>query len=215
MSLSVFPSDQEFEQAINALKQGGIVAFPTETFYGLAVDPENDQAIASLFALKKRATGKPLSLLVPDLEILSSSVHSIPLPYKKLFSVFWPGPLTLVFPAPTNSSPLLTGDDNTLAIRISSNPVAQHLCRLWGRSFTATSANISGKPALVTAAEVHDLWGDEIACVLDGGETPGGKGSTIVRCVEREYTCHILRDGVISASLISQALPLNYIVCKS
>ncbi len=214
MSFSVFPSDHEFEQALNTLKEGGIVAFPTETFYGLAVDPENDQAIASLFALKKRATGKPLTLLVPDLEVLSSTVDFIPLPYKKFISVFWPGPLTLVFPARTNTSHLLTGDDNTLAIRISSNPVAQHLCQLWGRSFTATSANISGESALVTAAEVHDLWGDEIGCILDGGEAPGGKGSTIVRCTEQEYACHILRDGVISAKLISQALPLNYIVCK-
>ncbi len=215
MSLFVYPSDHAFEQALSALQEGGIVAFPTETFYGLAVDPENDQAISSLYTLKKREISKPLSLLVPNLKNLSSSVRSIPLPYKKLISVFWPGPLTLIFPAHTTTSSLLTGGGDTLAIRISSNPVAQHLCELWGKPFTATSANISGEPALVTASEVHDLWGDQVSFILDGGEAPGGKGSTIVRCVGKEYTCRILRDGVISVKKISQALPLNYIVCKS
>lgn len=215
MSLSAFPCEHDFEQALHALKHGGIVAYPTETFYGLAVDPENVQAIASLFELKKRDSGKPISLLVPDIEVLSSSVRSIPFPYQKLMRNFWPGPLTLIFPALSNTSSLLTGGGDTLAIRISSNPVAQHLCKLWGSPLTATSANMSGEPALVTATEVQDLWDDMVTFTLDGGKTSGGKGSTIMRCIEKDRECHILRDGVISTNTLAQALPDDYIICKS
>lgn len=215
MSHSNFPCEHDFQQAISALKRGEIVAYPTETFYGLAVDPKNDQAMSSLFKLKRREVVKPISLLAPNLEVLSSSVRYIPSPYEKLFSFFWPGPLTLVFPANAVVSSLQTGVEDTLAIRISSNPVARHLCELWGAPLTATSANISGKKPFVTAGEVAELWGNKLGFILDGGEVPGGKGSTIVHCMEKEKKCYILRAGVISAKSISRVLPLYDIVCKS
>ena len=215
MSYSIFPCEHDFQQAISALKRGDIVGYPTETFYGLAVDPENAQAMNSLFKLKRREVGKPISLLVPNLEVLSSSVRYISPAYEKLFSLFWPGPLTLVFPANAVRSSLQAGGVDTLAIRISSNPVARHLCELWGTTLTATSANISGEKPFVTAGEVEKLWGNKLGFILDGGEVPGGNGSTIVHCMEKKKKCNILREGAISTESISRILPLYDIVCKS
>jgi L-threonylcarbamoyladenylate synthase len=201
----LLPCATDYQQAVQILKQGGIVAYPTETFYGLAVDPENDQAIAALYSLKKRETQKKFSLLVPDLEVLSTCVSSISEPYQTLIDVFWPGPLTLVFSAKPGGLSSLTLESDTLAIRISSHPVAAMLCSLWGRPLTATSANISGEAACVTADQVKNLWGEQVGFVLDGGRVPGGKGSTIVHC-ERGI-CSILRAGVIPRKDIIRALP--------
>ena len=201
-------------QAIETLKKGGIVAYPTETFYGLAVDPENDQAVDSLYALKRREKNKPISLLIPDLEYISKLVSSVPEPYEKLIESFWPGPLTLIFPVFDNVLPKLTGEDKTIAVRISSSPVAEKLCTAMGKAITATSANLSGEPALVTATEVANLWGDKISCIIDGGSAPGGKGSTILRYSENKNECHIIRDGVISRDAIAAVLPFNYTICN-
>lgn len=208
-------SEKDFALALQALKKGGIVAYPTETLYGLAVDPANEQAIAALFALKRRERHKPLSLLVSSLEQLSSLVSSVPKPYARLIDAFWPGPLTLVFPARKKLSSTLTGGEDTIAIRISSHPVAQQLCSRWGGAITATSANVSGETALVTAAQVADALGEQVSFILDGGTSPGGKGSTIVRCVEKEQGCQILREGVIAGKDLRKILDPNYRICKS
>ncbi|MCF8056128.1 MAG: threonylcarbamoyl-AMP synthase [Desulfocapsa sp.] len=206
-------SELDYQQALVTLQQGGVVAYPTETFYGLAVDPENDQAIAALYALKKRERQKKLSLLVPNLKVLSSCTSFISIPYQHLIEVFWPGPLTLVFPAKENVFPCLTGEGKTLAIRISSHPIAAKLCLLWGRPLTATSANVSGETGFVTADQVRRQWGGKVGSLLDGGKVPGGQGSTIVCCTES--TCRILRTGVISEKEIAEALPDSCSLSKS
>ena len=213
MPAALFPSEQAYQQALQTLRQGGIVAYPTETFYGLAVDPENDRAIKALYSLKKRESQKQLSLLVPDLGVLSSCIPFISKPYQSLIDVFWPGPLTLVFPAKQDTFPCLTGGSDTLAIRISSHPVAAKLCSLWGRPLTATSANVSGEAAFVAADQVKSQWDDQIASILDGGRVPGGKGSTIVCC--EGSICRILRSGVIPSKEIAQALPNGYALSHS
>ena len=186
------------------MKNGGIVAYPTETFYGLAVDPLNDQAISALYTLKKRDRRKPLSLLVPDKAVLSSYIRFFPPIYQSLTESFWPGPLTLIFPAQPDTSLMLRGGGDTLAIRISSHPVAQKFCSLWGGALTATSANESGKPPLESAVQLKNLWGEGIDYVLDGGPVPGGKGSTILEIVYD--TIQIRRNGVVSAKEIFQVL---------
>jgi L-threonylcarbamoyladenylate synthase len=211
----VQPCNHDFEQALQSLKQGGIVAYPTETFYGLAVDPENDQAIAALYALKQREKRKPLSLLVSNLEQLLCVASSCSKSYEKLIDAFWPGPLTLIFPAKKHISSALTGGGTTVAVRISSHPVATELCRLWGRALTATSANVSGSEPLVSASDVRALLGDQISFILDGGTTPGGKGSTIIRCLDKKKICQIIREGAIDTLEISQNLPSHDIICKS
>lgn len=214
MYSSLQPTDICFAKAIDTLNNGGIVAYPTETSYGLAVDTENDQAIKSLYALKKRDKAKAISLLIPDLKYLSKLVSSCPAPYETLIQSFWPGPLTLIFPALDAVSKKLTAKDKTIAIRISSHPVAEKLCVSFGRPITATSANISGEQAIVTATEIKLLLGDEIACLLDGGKSPGGKGSTIIRCMNSQKKCQIIRDGAISREAISNVLPADYTICN-
>ncbi len=198
------PSLEQYQIALETLKKGGIVAYPTETFYGLAVDPWNDQAISALYTLKKRDRRKPLSLLVPNKAVLASYIRFFPPLYQSLTESFWPGPLTLIFPAQSNTSLLLRGGGDTLAIRISSHPVAQMLCSLWGGALTATSANESGKPPLESAAQLKDLWGNEVDYVLDGGPVPGGKGSTILEIVHDNV--QIRRNGVVVAKAIFQVL---------
>jgi len=211
----VQPSERDFEHALQCLRQGGIVAYPTETFYGLAVDPENEQAITALYALKGREEQKPISLIIQDVTQLSSLACSFPEGYKSLIDSFWPGPLTLIFPAQKHISSVLTGGGRSLAIRISSHPVARKLCESWGGALTATSANISGEAPLVSAQDIHDMFGEKLSFVLDGGLTPGGQGSTIVHCSDREKECTVIREGVISISKIALKLPSHYNICKS
>jgi L-threonylcarbamoyladenylate synthase len=208
------PNELCYLKAIDALKNGGIVAYPTETFYGLAVDPDNDQAIESLYSLKKREKQKAVSLLIPDYTYLSSLVSSRPAPYNMLIESFWPGPLTLIFSALDTVSNKLTDSENTIAIRVSSNCIAQKLCSSWGNAITATSANISGERAMITAAEVVKQWGNKITYIIDGGTTPGGNGSTILRCLKDQTQCEIVREGSITKEQIVNILPSHYTICN-
>ena len=209
------PGKHEYERAIRTLRQGGIVAYPTETFYGLAVDPKNAQAIKALYTFKKRDADKPVSLLIPSRNDLPTVISSCQDSYLKLMEFFWPGPLTLVFPASKLLSPLLTCPRKTVALRVSSHPVASKLCKLWGGALTATSANISGAKPLVNASDVCEILGGKLSYVLDGGKTPGGKGSTILHCLDARRECKIIRDGVIGKSDILKKLPPHFIICKS
>ncbi len=200
--LTSYPAAEDLQRAVAVLAQGGIVAFPTETFYGLAVDPGNEQALQALFQLKDRPFEKPILVLIQQPQDLSALVSSIPPLYAPLMKTFWPGPLTLVFPASERVSAILTGGSKGIAVRISSHPVAMQLGRLWKKPFTATSANKSGMPAACTATEVRQIFGDTIDCILDGGPTRGGKGSTVVGI--RQEKLHLIRDGALNFSLFNQ-----------
>ena len=186
---------QCIEQAVEIIKEGGVVAFPTETYYGLAADPFNDKALGRIFAAKARPQHKPILNLVESrdqIPMLADGVSELLCP---LMEKFWPGPLTLVFPARKNISKLLTGGTNTVGVRVSSHQVAQCLVEAMGCPITATSANISGQPAAKTALEVTRQLGGQVDLVIDGGPTPGGQGSTIVGLKGREL--HLVREGVI------------------
>ena len=170
----------DLNRAVAVLNEGGVVAFPTETYYGLAVDPLNPMALNYLFTLKQRDIAKPILTLVDDRESLSSLVHEIPIVYNQLMEKFWPGPLTLIFQAKINLPILLTAGTSTIGVRQSSHPFARQLLRAFGRPITATSANISGQDAAVDAYEVKAHFGDQIDMVFDGGRAPGILGSTII-----------------------------------
>ena len=182
---------QDLQRAVAAIRGGGVVGIPTETYYGLAVDPENEQALSALFRIKQRPLTKPVLLLISRLEQLEPLVASIPEGYRRLIDSHWPGPLTLVFPAGPTVSPLLSAGTGTIGIRQTPHPLARRLIDMLGGPITATSANISaGSPAL-SAARVREIFGDRLAWVVDGGETDPGAGSTVVNirhgrlCVER------------------------------
>lgn len=173
-------SDQAINQAVSLIKKGGVVAFPTETYYGLAVDPFNEEALARLFAVKCRPLDKAILCLIDGIAAISFFCDRVEEIYNPLMAKFWPGPLTLLFKARLELSPMLTCDRGTIGLRVSSDPVAHALCREARQPVTATSANLSGKEALTTPQEVEEQLGSRIDLIIDGGRTPGGLGSTIV-----------------------------------
>lgn len=158
------------------------MAFPTETYYGMGVDPFNEEALARLFAVKKRPMNMPILVLVEGPEMLDLLVDDIPERYRPLMDRYWPGPLTLLFPAKKELSELLTGGTGTIGIRQSPNPLVGRLLHAWKKPITATSANISGETPAAAASAVIDSFADEIDYVIDGGSTPGGQCSTILGC---------------------------------
>jgi L-threonylcarbamoyladenylate synthase len=170
----------QLADAVRQLKKGAIVAFPTETFYGLAVDPFCRAAVVALFKLKMRATDKPILVLIEHTEQLSLLVESVPRQYVPLMERYWPGPLTLIFPAKRSLPVELTGGTGTIGVRISSHPLARDLVRATGIPLTATSANVSGSPPPQTAQAVSAMFGPSLCYVLDGGKTAGGLSSTVV-----------------------------------
>jgi len=198
-------SDTAIKRAVADLRQGGVVAFPTETYYGLAVDPFNPDALSRLFAVKKRQTDKPILTLVSDRKQLAQLVRNIPEPFQTLMDRFWPGPLTLVIEGGPGLPSLLTGHTSTVGVRQSSHPVARQLCSSFGSAITATSANISGYAPAVNAGEIIHTFGTEIDLVIDGGTTPGGAGSTLIGLENGRL--QLIRDGVIPFAEVTAAVP--------
>lgn len=188
-------------QAATIIRAGGIVAIPTETYYGLAVNPFNEQALRRLFKVKQRPSTKPVLVLIDNKDRLKDLISDFPLSYQKLCNAYWPGPLTLLFPALPHLNSLLTGATSTIGVRISSCRTATELCRAVDLPITATSANISGKTPASTAAEVMDCLGGEIDLLIDGGRLESKGCSTII--AERDGNIHIKRQGIIDLSTLS------------
>jgi L-threonylcarbamoyladenylate synthase len=196
-------SGREIEQAASLLRAGGIVAFPTETYYGLGVNPLREDGLVRLFQVKNRPALKPVLVLVADREQVSLLAREISPTARTLMDRFWPGPLTLVLPARPELSPHLTGGTDTVGVRLSPHPVAAGLLRTFGGPLTATSANRSGHVPAVTAEEVRAAFGCELDMILDGGRTPGEKGSTLVGVSGNRITC--IREGRIPFAEVLQA----------
>ena len=176
-------SAQHLAAAVDALRTGGVVAFPTETFYGLAVDPRSALAVRKIYSLKGRPADQPLPLIAASLEQVAEQVGSITALASRLASRGWPGPLTLIIPA----SPLLCPDvhlsTGKVAVRVPDDPIARALAASAGHPITSTSANVSGQPPCSTPEQVVEAFGDRLDVLdvlIDGGPTPGGLPSTIV-----------------------------------
>lgn len=202
MSGDLVLSDTTFQRAASILRAGGVVAFPTETYYGLAADPFNEQAVDRIYRIKQRSRELPILLLVKDSHQLPLVALSTPPIYQELIRHFWPGPLSLVFPAHATCPSRLTGNTGTIAVRQSPHPIAHRLLAAFGGPLTATSANISGKPAAITAQQVEQFFGSQLDLVIDGGGTPGGQGSTLVGL--RDGALYCLRQGKVDFSLVQQ-----------
>jgi len=188
--------DAALEKARQVLLSGGIVAYPTESFYGLAVDVGNEEAIERLFSLKNREKGKPFLIILPGIEILEKYVENISDKALKLIKEFWPGGLTMLFKANRQVSTLLTAGSGKIGVRYSSHPLATSVARSINRPVTGTSANISGFPPCVRAKEVYEYFGKTVDLILDNGPTKGGKGSTILDVTTKQPV--ILREGMVS-----------------
>ena len=191
----VQPEADLIAQAAAVLKGGGVIAYPTETFYGLGVDAKNEKAIERLFAVKGRDFKNPIPVVIGDISKLNQLVTDVPSLAQELIARFWPGPLTLIFAAAPSIPDRLTAGTGNIGIRISSHPIARLLAGQLGGPLTSTSANRSGQKECVTAREVLEKIGDDLDCIIDGGETPGGKGSTILDITQDPPV--VLRAGVI------------------
>ena len=190
-----FPEEIVF--AVEALRRGEVVAYPTETFYGLGVNALDELALARLRLLKGRGADKAISILISDVQMLDRVCSSVPPLGRQLMARHWPGPLTLVLPArPDLPQPLL--QDGCVAVRISSHPTAQALVTAFGAPVTTTSANLAGEPPASTPEMVEEAF--EGKCrVIHGGVTQGGSASTIVRI--RDGSIEVLRRGAIDPHL--------------
>lgn len=193
---------QAIQEALSILKTGGLVAFPTDTVYGVGVLAFDDRAVQKLYMAKERDTNKAIAVLIgnpADLALVTGQVNAMAL---ILARRFWPGALTLVVPKNASLPAYLT-PYHTIGIRIPDHPIALKLLELAG-PLAVTSANISGKVAATTAEEVLQQLSGRVSLILDGGKTPGGSPSTVVDCTGFEPK--ILRQGLISQEEILAAL---------
>ncbi|HOF62020.1 MAG TPA: L-threonylcarbamoyladenylate synthase [Candidatus Latescibacteria bacterium] len=181
--------------ATAALRRGEVVAYPTETFYGLAVLPSDAEALARLVRLKGRDTDKPVSLILGKAEVVSDFATSLTPATIRLISLAWPGPLTVVLPAKDSVARVITGGTGTVAVRVPSHAGARMLADSAGGAITATSANRQNMPPARTAEEVEAQFPDGLAGVFNGERAPGDLPSTLVRPVGG--TLHVLRRGAV------------------
>ncbi len=174
------PDAQKIDRVIGIIRDGNIVAFPTETFYGLGTDALNPKAIDRIFEIKGRDAKNPIPLIIGDPCQLVNLIDELPDPGRILIKYFWPGPLTIVFKASSVILPALTAGTGKIGIRLSSHPLASLISRKLSGPITATSANITGAPEATTARQAAERLGDRVGFIIDGGATPGGKGSTVL-----------------------------------
>lgn len=174
------PEAVALEWAAAAIRRGGLVAFPTDTLYGLAADPFNAEAVRRVFAAKGRAAGRALLLVAADPAQVASQLGPLTPLALALAEEFWPGPLTLLVAAPKSLAKGVAGDTGSVGVRVPAYAVARELCRAAGRLLTATSANVSGQPASNDPDDVAASLGPRIEVLLDGGRCAGGPASTVV-----------------------------------
>lgn len=192
------------QEAGRILQQGGLVAFPTETVYGLGGDALDEQAAKKIYAAKGRPSDNPLIIHIADMEALEKIVTQVPEKARKLAAAYWPGPLTMIFPKSEIVPRGTTGGLDTVAVRMPDHPVALALIRAGGGYVAAPSANVSGRPSPTTAQHVEEDLSGRIDMILDGGPVGIGLESTIVDFTEEVPT--ILRPGYINSSMIEQVI---------
>lgn len=204
MTLMLSPDDAGIARAAELLRAGELVAFPTETVYGLGGDAWSDRAVAKIYAAKGRPSFNPLIVHLPDLAA-AEDFAEVGLKARRLARAFWPGPLTLVLPLRPNSgiSPLVTAGLETVAIRVPAHPLAQRLLRAFGGPLAAPSANPSGRVSPTTAGHVIEGLSGRIAAVLDGGPCAVGLESTIVL---PDSSPVLLRPGGVPVEALEVAL---------
>ena len=197
-------SEDPVDIAVEVLREGGLVALPTETVYGLAADAENELAVRRIFAVKGRPATHPLIVHIAGADALSSWAKEIPESAYTLANAFWPGPLTLVLKKTARVPHAVTGGQETVALRAPSHPLAQRVLRAFGGGVAAPSANRFGKVSPTRAEHVRKDLGDDVDYVLEGGECSVGVESTIIDLTGAEPA--LLRPGGLAVEEIERVL---------
>ena len=190
------------ERMRRVLGESGLIVLPTESFYGLAVAPFDEQALAKLWRVKGRSEGKPILVLIGDRPQLEPFVQSISPAATVLMNAFWPGPLTIVFPAAAGLSDAVTAGTGSVGIRLSAWQPLGDLLRRVG-PVTGTSANREGMPPPRSAEEVQHSLGAAVDLIIDAGPTPGGQPSTVI---DARGPIRIIRDGTVERGAIAAQL---------
>lgn len=207
MDAKVVDGLSHIEDAVEVLKRGGLVALPTETVYGLAADAENELAVRRIFATKGRPETHPLIVHVSGIDALDGWAREIPETARKLAAEFWPGPLTMVLPRGPRALDVVTGGQDTVALRVPSHEVARKLLKAFGGGLAAPSANRFGHVSPTTAEHVAQDLGTDVDLILDGGPSEVGVESTIVDLSSAKPA--ILRPGGVSREDISRVLGVD------
>lgn len=187
-------------EAARILAAGGVIAFPTDTVYGLACDLFNEEAVDRIYRIKARRTYLPLIAMLAESEVWPRVASSLPDSARHFMARFWPGPLTVIVPARKDIPAIVLGGGETIGMRIPDHDTARQLLRLAGLPLATTSANRSGQPAACTAQEAAAQLGDAVDLILDAGPCPGGQASTVVDCTFEPPK--ILREGPITADML-------------
>jgi L-threonylcarbamoyladenylate synthase len=204
MQTKILPADQPnaIHHAIDVLRHGGLVAFPTDTVYGLASLPTEEEMLERLYIVKGRTHTKAVAVLLGSQSELTKVSKSPGKVAEKLSQLFWPGPLTIIVPRHPDL-PEIISPDPTIGVRVPNHPIALKLLKLTG-PLAVTSANLSGRENTTSAEEVQYQLEGRVHLILDGGQSPGGVPSTVVDCTTPELK--ILRNGPISMDQLIQAL---------
>jgi L-threonylcarbamoyladenylate synthase len=196
----------EIDEAVQALRGGELVVFPTETVYGLGANAADPVAVRKIFEVKGRPVDHPVIVHLDNPRYLHRWVSDMPRVAELLAAEFWPGPLTLILPKADNVNDIVTGGQDSIGIRVPSHPMAQQLLTAFGGGIAAPSANRFGRLSPTKPEHVRDELGDAVRIILDGGDSPIGLESTIVSCLGNE--ARLLRPGFITRSQLAQVVTL-------
>jgi L-threonylcarbamoyladenylate synthase len=208
-TLRIHPDEPEpelIERVVQSLESGQVVALPTDTFYGLAVDPVNLHAVDRIYEIKTRARHKPLSLLISDVSDAYTLARACDSAFDRLAERFWPGPLTLIVKAGSRLPLRVTANTGNVALRVPEAPIARAIVARLGVPITATSANLHGLPECTHANCVREQLGHLLPMIVDGGPTARTMPTTIVDLSHGDNSWSILREGAIPTHEIALCL---------
>lgn len=205
-------NNKHLNDAVQILNSGGLVAFPTETVYGLGADASNPVAVEKIFAAKERPHNHPLIVHLATIDEVTNWARDFPETAQRLSAAFWPGPLTMILAKQPQVSDVVTGKQATIGLRMPQHPVAQALLKAFGRGIAAPSANKFTRISPTTATAVREELGDAVDLILDGGDCTVGLESTIVDLSQGLPV--ILRPGMISAAAIADVLEMDVVASQ-
>jgi L-threonylcarbamoyladenylate synthase len=202
MAYLTLEEGRALEDAITTVQHGGVIAFPTDTVYGIGASLKHRDAIARIYDIKGRAQDKPIPILVSRPEVIDTLTDDVDEDLIELAFRFWPGPLTVVIKGKADLPPEVMAQDGTIGVRIPDHSIPLAIAQRIGGAIATTSANRSGEPAAVTAKEIQKTLGGTLDLILDGGIAPGQAASTVIR--REGDTISVIREGTVT---IDQLLP--------